>query len=334
MRAVRLYGIKDFRLSDEPYPDSKSGENIIKISAIGICGSDSHWYQEGGIGGTTLTTPLILGHEFSGVLVDGPKSGQRVTVDPGISCGSCEACREGSPNLCPDVQYMASGTMDGAMREFLSWPAQNIYPLPDSISDEEGAFIEPLGIAIHAMNLQPVRPGMSVGIFGSGPIGLLLLQLALLSGATRVFVTDKIDSRLQLALQLGATDVFYADGAESKTIWSASYKRGVDIAFEAAGDNAAVETAVSTAKYGGKVVIVGITSDNTTSFSAGTSRRKGLTIKIVRRMKHAIPTAINLLSHKKIDVLPLITHRFPFEQYQEAFDIAASRQGIKVMIKF
>jgi L-iditol 2-dehydrogenase len=334
MRVVRLHGIHDFRLSNEPRPIPKPDEQTIQVSTIGICGSDSHWYHEGGIGGTFLSHPLILGHEFAGILVDGANAGRRVTVDPGISCGECEACREGNPNLCPDVQYMAAGDMDGAMREFLAWPKKNIYLLPDNVSDEEGAFVEPISIALHTVKLEPIHPGMTVGIYGSGPIGLLILQLAVLSGATRIFVTDKLESRLTMAQSMGASDVFLADGAEAKKIWASSHNRGVDIAFEAAGENAAVETAVNTSKYGGKVVIVGITSDNITTFSAGTSRRKGLTFKIVRRMKHVVPTAINLLASKKLNVLPLVTHRYPFDQYQQAFDMAASKQGIKVMMQF
>jgi L-iditol 2-dehydrogenase len=193
--------------------------------------------------------------------------------------------------------------------------------------------LEPLGVAIHASRLGPLQPGMDVGVYGCGPIGLLMIQLARLAGAGRIFATDILSQRLEIAREMGATEVYMADGSERDAILGATRKRGVDVAFEVAGQAEAVETAVVTSKPGGLVVITGIPADDRTTFSAAAARRKGLTIKIVRRMKHTYPRAIQLVSSGKIDVHTLISHVLPFAQYQKAFDLAEKRVGIKVVIE-
>jgi len=193
--------------------------------------------------------------------------------------------------------------------------------------------LEPLGVALHASDLGPVAPGSSVGVYGCGPIGLLVIQLARLSGASRIFATDKKPERIAVARAMGATDVYLADGQESARIWADSHEEGVDVAYEVAGENDAVETAVATARYGGRVVIVGITADDRTTFTASTARRKGLTIMISRRMKYPYPRAIRLVSEGKVDVKSLITHRFPLAEFDQAFRLAEQRAGIKVVLE-
>jgi L-iditol 2-dehydrogenase len=332
MKTLRLYGVHDLRFTDELVPEVRLGNELVRVTSVGICGSDSHWFSEGGIGGIPLTTPLVLGHEFTGIVETGVLKGQRVAVDPAMPCGKCEWCLEGKPNLCPDIQFAGTGIVDGALQEYVVWPTKNLFQLPPSVSNEEGALLEPLGVALHAHTLATIRPGMTVGVFGCGSIGLLAVQLARLSGAGGIFATDIRPTRLEEAQNMGASGIYLADGSEARKILFETHHRGVDIAFEAAGDNSAVEAAITSVKPGGRVVIIGIPTEDKTTFTASTARRKGLTILICRRMKNTYPRAINLVAHGKIDLASLISSRFPFDRSNEAFLLAEKRVGIKVMI--
>lgn len=307
----------------------------MRVTAVGLCGSDVHWFAEGGIGDARLARPLVLGHEFAGVIESGERRGERVAVDPAVPCGACEFCQEGNPNLCAALRFAGHGTEDGALREFMAWPTHCLHPLPDSLTDADGAVLEPLGVAIHAVDLGHIRPGMTVGVFGCGPIGLLVLQVSRAAGATRLLATDKLAHRLEAARSLGATAVFQAaDGQEAADVVGATaHRRGVDVAFEAAGENQAVEAAIEAARPGGRVVLVGIPVDDRTAFTASTARRKGLTIKLSRRMKHVYPRAIRLVESGMVDVRPLATHRFPLEEIDQAFSVAERREGLKVIVE-
>jgi L-iditol 2-dehydrogenase len=334
MKTLRLHGIHDLRMTDDPKPVPGPGEELIKVSAVGVCGSDAHWYTEARVGNVLLTQPLILGHEFSAVIASGPRSGTRVTVDPALPCGKCEYCLEGKPNVCPNIQFAGTGDFDGSLREYMTWPSSALIPLPDTVSDVEGALLEPLGVALHAMNLAKMTPGMTAGVYGCGPIGLLVIQLARLAGAVEIYATDKIPARLEAAKAMGATHTYLADGHESQSILSATGGRGLDVTFEAAGDHGAVETAVLTAKPGGKFVMIGINADDRTIFPASPARKKGLTILIVRRMKNVYPRAIQLVAAGLVDVKSLVSRCFPFEEYDEAFRQAEARAGLKMVIEF
>jgi len=330
MKVLRLYGASDFRFSEEPLPIPLKDEELLQVKAVGICGSDLHWFAEGGIGDARIVHPLVLGHEFSALT----ESGKLVAVDPAISCGKCEFCLRGDPNLCPDILFAGHGTTDGALREYVAWDKRFIHPLPDAISDEEGAMLEPLGVAIHAVDLAHIKPGMTVGVFGCGPIGLLITQVARLAGAEKVIATDILPHRVEAALSLGADLAWLVDGQLPESVaLEATGGRGVDVAFEAAGVQGAVDDAFSTVAIGGKVILAGIPDNDQTSFSASTARRKGLTIKLVRRMKSTYPRAIEMVARRQVDVKSLVTHRFPLSQTREAFETASKRDGLKVVIQ-
>jgi L-iditol 2-dehydrogenase len=334
MNVLRLYGRQDFGLSDEPKPKPRPDESLVRVTAVGICGSDLHWFSEAGIGDARLSRPLVLGHESAGVVESGARRGERVAVDPAVPCGICVFCREGNPNLCEALRFAGHGEHDGAFREYLPWPSRCLHPLPDALTDVDGAMLEPLGVAIHAVDLAHLKAGMTVGVFGCGPIGLLIMQVARTAGAAHIIATDKLSHRLDAARALGAAAVFDAtDGEESATIWAHTGQRGVDVAFEAAGENEAVETAVAVVRAGGRVVLAGIPSDDRLTFNASTARRKGLTIKLVRRMKHAYPRAIRLVERGLVDVRTLVTHRFPLSEFDLAFAVALRRDGLKVIVE-
>jgi L-iditol 2-dehydrogenase len=330
MKVLRLHGVGDLRLHEEGLPNCSVGESLVQVRAVGICGSDLHWFSEAGIGDAQLRHPLVLGHEFAGVTEDG----QRVAVDPAIPCGNCEFCKEGHPNLCDHLIFAGHDKTDGGLREWIAWSKKSLFPIPDSISDADGAMLEPLGIAIHSVDLAKLRAGMTVGVFGCGPIGLLIVQMAKLSGAANILATDLLGHRVEAAQGFGAGQAFFAgDGSRLRQIEAATNGRGVDVAFEAAGVQEAVDDAVAAVRPGGQVILAGIPEDDRTSFSASVARRKGLTIKLVRRMKHTYPRAIKLVSRGLVDVRSLVTHRFPLEEAREAFAVAERRDGLKVIVE-
>lgn len=330
MKVIRLHARADLRLHDESDPIPGAGEKMLQVKAVGICGSDLHWFAEGGIGDAQLEHPLVLGHEFAGIT----ESGQRVAIDPAIPCRQCELCKQGHPNLCERVVFAGHGTQDGALREWMAWDERNLFPIPDTFTYIDGAMLEPLGIAMHALDLAHLEEGMTVGVFGCGAIGLLIVQLARLSRAANIIATDKLVHRLEAAGSMGATKAILAEGgAEIQKVMAATGGRGVNIAFEVAGEQEAVDTSIAAVIPGGKVILAGIPVDDSTSFSASTARRKGLTIKLVRRMKHTYPRAIELVSRGLVNVQSLVTHRFPLVKAAEAFAVAQRREGIKVIIE-
>lgn len=329
MKAARLYGPGDIRVEELPDPAPPGpGEVLLAVTAVGICGSDLHYYREGGLGGLVPEVPLILGHEFAGrIEAVGPEVplpvGTRVAVEPARSCGRCEACLEGHPNLCPAILFCGSPPVDGALRERMLYPASLLFPLPDFISDAEGAALEPLGIGLHALSLARLEPGRTAAVLGGGPIGLMLLQLCRLAGATEVVVTEPIHHRREAALRLGATAVLDpAEGRMGATIRRLTGGRGVDVAFEAAGAPETPAEAAEAVRPGGHVVLVGIPSDDRLVLSHAVARRKGLTIRFARRMKHTYPRALALVASGALDLRPLLTHHFSLFEAAEAFRVA------------
>jgi L-iditol 2-dehydrogenase len=309
-------------------------EALLRVKAVGICGSDIHWYADGGTGEEGIDTPFVLGHEFGGVVEGGSLDGLRVAVDPAVPCETCEYCLDGKPNLCPDHYFAGHAPYDGALREYMAWPIKTMVPVNDSFSDEDIAMLEPLGVAIHTVDLGHIKPGMTVGVYGCGPIGLLAIQVARAAGASEVIATDILPHRVEAAKDIGASRTFLAslEGDERSRILTATHKDGVDVALEIAGENSAVETAVETVKPGGRVVLCGIPSVNEISFNAAIARRKGISIMMVRRMKHVYPRAIKMVETGQVNVRSTVSHCFPLEKADEAFDLARKREGLKIII--
>lgn len=331
MKTFRLYGSRELRMSHEPILVAGSDQKSIHIKAVGICGTDLNSFANSKyFSQQDQNYPLILGHEIAGITEDGI----RVAVDPAIPCKKCEHCLKGNPNLCENVKFAGYGNVDGALREKMIWDNDCLFPIPDSFTYSDAAMLEPLGVALHAVDLAKIKVGITVGVYGCGTIGLLILQLVRLAGAGMIIATEKLGHRMDKALALGANKVFLAEeGLEVSAIMTATQQRGVDIAFEVAGEQGAVETAFHTVVPGGKVLLVGIPPDDRTSFQASVARRKGLTIKMVRRMKHTYPRAIELVGKKLVDVRSLVTHHYSLDRVVEAFEVALRREGIKVIIE-
>jgi L-iditol 2-dehydrogenase len=325
MTVARLHGVRDIRTHTEAIPSVGAGEELVRITAVGLCGSDLHWFTEAEIGDAKLTWPLVPGHEFAGVIEGGPRHGQRVAVDPALPCRRCEMCIGGLRNLCPDVVFAGHGGQDGGLQQYLAWPSWALHPLPDGLSAVDGAMLEPLGVALHALDLGHFRIGSTVAVVGAGPIGLLLVQAARRAGATRVVVVEPLGHRRDAAKRLGAEVVLDVDEAADDI--------DADAVFELAGTDDAVEIALRAARPGARVVLGGIPDGDRTSFKASLARRKGLTLVMVRRMNEAYPRAIRLAEQGLIDVSSIVTHRYPIERVAEAFAVAADRQGLKVVIE-
>ncbi|QTE31482.1 zinc-binding dehydrogenase [Pengzhenrongella sicca] len=333
MRVARLHAIGDVRVAQEPRPVTGPGESLVRVTAIGLCGSDLHWFAQGGIGDAQLTRPLVLGHEFAGVVEGGPLDGQRVAVDPARPCGACEQCLEGNRNLCPTVGFAGHGANDGGLREYVAWPTELLHAVPTSLSDADAAMLEPLGVAVHAHDLGKPRIGAAVAVIGCGPIGLCLVQLARAGGAITVVAVEPLAHRRAAAAAMGADVVLDADAPDIEAqILAATGGRGVDVAFEAAGNDAAVGLAVGAARPGGRVILAGIPDRDDTSFPASVARRKGLTIKLSRRMKEVYRRSIALAAAGRVDVASVVSHTFGLDRAGEAFAVASDRVGLKVIV--
>jgi L-iditol 2-dehydrogenase len=327
-----LYQAGDIRVGDAERPTPGPGESLVRVSAVGLCGSDLHWFVEGGIGDARLGTPLVLGHEFAGFVEGGALDGRRVAVDPAIPCGICDRCREGNANLCPTVGFAGHGNQDGGLREYLAWPTRLLHPVPPTFSDAAAALLEPLGVVLHAFELGHVSLGASVAVVGCGPIGLMLLQVARAAGCGPLVAIEPLDHRRARAAGFGADVVLDPHGDLPGSLAGAGVPHGVDVAFEVAGTDDAVSLAMQLARPGARVVLAGIPAGDQTTFPASVARRKGLTFALVRRMKETYPRAIRLVERALVDVDSIVTNQFPLTEVAEAFATAAARNGLKTLV--
>jgi L-iditol 2-dehydrogenase len=332
MKALRLYGPGELRLVDEPEPAPADDELLLRVTAVGLCGSDRHWVVEGSIGDATLARPLVLGHEFAATIQSGPRAGERVAVDPADPCRRCAVCRAGLQHLCPTLRFAGHGSTDGALRTLIAWPSRLVHAVPDLLTDAEAALLEPLGVALHAVDLGHVRPGTTAGVFGCGPLGILLVQSLRAVGATSILATDRLAHRVDAAAALGAERPLRADEARAQLAETAA-EGVVDVAFEVAGEDDALACAIDAVRPGGRVVVVGIPDGDRTTFTASAARRKGLTISLCRRMEPAdLPRAIRVAGAGRIDLAALVTDRRTLDQWEPAFEHLVERRGLKAVV--
>ena len=347
MTAVRLHGPSDLRVEQRPHPGPPGPNQVLlRITAVGVCGSDLPTYKDARIGDTSLESPLILGHEFAGVVEAVGKNnlggdfkplapGMRVAVDPAQPCRRCEMCEQGHPNLCHNLHFCGSYPDHGSLCQWMHMPAQTCFSVPDSIDDAGAALLEPLGIAVHAVDLAKIKVANSVAILGAGCIGLSILQLVKLSGAQPVFISDKFPWRLAIAQKYGAIPINCDEVDPAAAVLEATGGLGVDVAIEAAWADHSVQQAAEMARLGGRLVIVGISEADKLEFAHSTVRRKGLNIRLARRMKHTYPRSIRLAQSGAVDLAGMISHRFPLEQTPEAFamNVAYKNDVVKIIIE-
>ena len=328
---------------DAQIPEPKAGEVLVKIEACGICGSDVHFYKDGRVGDVMAPEDFVLGHEVAGVVtkvgegVKDLRAGDRVALEPGYPCGKCEYCMSGRYNLCPDVVFFADPPVEGALKEYVAHPAQMCFKLPENMTTEEGALIEPLAVGLHATGLGNVGLGDEVLILGGGCIGLVTLLSAKARGASKIVVVDLYEKRLNMAKQLGATDVIQA-GTENveERIGELFNGKGADIVFETAGAIPTIQQTPYFVKKGGTIVLVGMAAESMAEYNFSQAMKKEITIKTVFRYRNLYPTAIAAVSSGSIDVKQIVTHRFTFDESDKAFRtvVEDAKNVIKGVIQF
>lgn len=330
MRSVQLVAPRLLEPREMPMPrDPGPGEALVRIRAVGICGSDMHWYLDGRIGRRLSVYPQILGHEPAGEVVAagegaGFAPGDRVAIEPAVNCGECETCRSGRHNLCGNSSFMGGPELHGLFREYAVVPAANLVTLPESMSFSDATVIEPLAVIMHVLELAPVNAGDTVAVVGAGPMGLLTIGAARAAGARRIFASDRIPGRLALAQTMGA-DVVVDARTESlaDAVMDETRGRGVDLAFEAAGDCQGINQALNAACRGGTVVLIGLTRELELPLDIHAAMGKELRIRTVRRSNHNAHSALAMLGSGRISTA-LVTHRFDLEETPRAFEALAS----------
>jgi len=318
-----LHGPGDVRLEERPVPRPGPGEVLVEVAAVGICGSDVHYYREGRIGDFVVEAPLVLGHEASGRVVGvGPgvpaeREGQRVALEPGVPDGTCEQCRAGRYNLCPDVQFFATPPVDGAFARYVVLAADFAHPVPDSLSDDEAALVEPLAVGVWANQKADVQPGDRVLVTGAGPVGLLAMQVALARGATSVTVTDVSPQRLAVATALGATRVL--DSRETPDL-AATVE--ADVLLECSGAQQAVSGGIAALAPAGRIVLVGMAGSATAELPVQLIQSRELSLTGTFRYAGVYPAAIALAASGRVDLAALVTGHYGLADAEQALTAA------------
>lgn len=327
-----LYGSGQLGLEERPVPDPGPGQVLVEVAAVGVCGSDVHYYRDGRIGSFVVESPLVLGHEASGrVVAAGPGAdrslvGCRVAIEPGVPCRRCRTCRTGRYNLCPHVRFLATPPVDGAFCRYLVHDADFVYPLPSTVSDDAGALVEPLSVGVWACWTAAVRPGDRVLVTGAGPIGLLAATMAVVSGA-QVTVSDPDAGRQLVAAELGA------HAAIGPPEVAAAAGDGFDVLLECSGVPAAV-AAVGAMAPAGRVVLVGMGPSATTELPTQLVQNREIRLTGTFRYAGTYPTAISLAGSGRVDLDRLVTGHFGLDDVQVALE-AGQRDpaSIKPMVK-
>jgi len=333
-----LRNLRDFSFEQREVPKPKPHNVIVKIHTVGICGSDVHYWAHGKCGPFEVKGPIVLGHETSGIIeavgegVTNLKPGDRVAIEPGVPCRRCGACRDGAYNLCADIQFLATPPYDGSLAQYIEHAADFCYKMPDHMTFDEGALLEPLSVAVHACKRAHVSAGSHVLITGAGPIGLVVLLVARASGATKIAVMDVMPNRLEVAKKLGADTVVLGtdpDVAEQLQAFGT-----ISQTFECSGAEPAINIGIRCTQPGGKFVSIGRSAKPAQTIALFEAADKEIDIIGSFRYCNTYPRALELVSSGQINVKPLVTHHFDFAQCQEAFEVAETgRDGaIKVAI--
>lgn len=338
MKAAVMHAPGRIEIEDRPVPEIGPDDVLVKIGAVGVCGSDVHYYVAGRIGRYVVEKPIILGHESAGTVVavgervTTHRVGDRVALEPGIPCRRCDYCKSGRYNLCPDVVFMATPPVDGVFCEYYACPADFAYTLPDNVSLEAGAMMEPLACGLHAAHRARLQPGETVAIVGAGPIGLMALQATRAYGASKRVILDIDPKRLELAAKVGATATI--DMRDAGAALDALVAEGVDVVIEASGAPDTSKLVTRLAKRGGRVVFIGLPGQEHVPFSVLELVDKELDVLGVFRYANVYPQAIQLLASGSIDVTTMITHRRTLDETAEAMEIARQRRdgAIKVIV--
>ncbi len=344
MKAMVLTGIDQIEPVDRPTPVVQNPQDVlIRMTHVGVCGSDVHYLETGRIGEKVVEYPFAVGHEGAGVVeatgekVTSTKKGDRIAFDPAMPCYTCDQCSVGRYHTCRNLRFLGCpGQAEGCLAEYIVMPQTSCFPLPANLTLEQGALAEPLSVGVYAATLAGDLKDKDIGILGSGPIGLSVLAAAKASGAGFACVTDKIDSRLRLSSRMGAE---LTANAETGNVSDALFREkhlGLDTVFECCGEQDALDQAVELLKPGGTLVIIGIPRADRISFNPSHMRQKEIRVQNVRRQLDCVQPALDLLSTSRLDLDPMVTHRFPFDRTADAFALVAGYSDgvVKAMVEF
>lgn len=342
MKAAVLTGIRQMEITDVPMPEIQTDNDVLlRVESVGVCGSDVHYYLTGRIGSQVVEYPYRVGHEFSasvvetGSAVSNVKQGDRVAVDPAISCWECDQCLQGRPHTCRNLKFLGCpGQAEGCLSEYVVMPSESCYKVKPEVTSEHAALVEPLSIGYYAVNQSVNLHNKDIGILGCGPIGLSVMLPAMLQNPNSIYVTDLINERLELASAHGAT---WTGNPNETNIEDAIIKQKpalLDVVFECCGDQDALDTAINLLKPGGKLMLIGIPTVERISFSIDLLRRKEICIQNVRRQNECVQAPIDLIEAGKLQCDFMITHKFDFKNAKEAFDLVADYKDgvVKAMI--
>lgn len=343
-KAAYMRGTDKMVLKEIPVPEIKDKEVLVRLEYVGICGSDVHYFHYGSCGAykVNLDEDFMLGHECAGTVVKTGKDvtdlkeGDRVALEPGITCGKCEFCKTGHYNLCPDVVFLATPPVQGCYEEYIAFPEDMCFKLPDNVSTEEGALIEPLSVGFYAANQGEVQTGDTVVILGAGCIGLVTLLACKAHGAGTTIIADLVDARLEKAKELGADYVINSGQTDVlEEIEKITGGRGGDVVFETAGSPVTIAQTAFAVRRGGTITLVGLSSQEEINYNFAQIMDKEAQIKTVFRYRNIYPKAIAAVASGAIDVKSIVTHRFDLDHIQEAFDEAVNNKTdlVKAVIK-
>lgn len=337
-----MTGIKKMQMRELEVPVPKDDEILVKIEYVGICGSDVHYFERGRIGDYVVERDFILGHECAGIVVKTGKRitnlgiGDKVTLEPGKTCGQCEYCKAGKYNLCPNVEFLATPPYNGCLMDFITYPADLAFKIPENLSTREGALIEPLAVGIHAANQGSVKLGETVVILGAGCIGLVTLLACRAFGATKVIVVDVLEKRLDYAKKLGANEIINAKEEDVLVkVNELTNNNGASVVIETAGSKETTAQTANIVKKGGRIVLVGLTPEELVGFNFQKIIDKEVEIKTVFRYRNIFPIAINALADGRLSLGNIITHEFDFEDSEDAFNYVINNKNdvVKAIIK-
>lgn len=344
MRAAVLTGIRDIELRDLPEPAIQSGTDVrLRMQAVGVCGSDVHYYTTGRIGSQVVQYPFVVGHEGAALVEDigdkvtRVKPGDRVAIEPAVSCHSCDQCLQGREHTCRRLKFLGCpGQLPGCLSEFIVMPQECCFPVDDALSMDDAALAEPLSIGVYAVRRSIPMAGAKVGILGAGPIGLSILLPAVGNGAAAVYVTDRLDYRCTAARDHGAAWAGNPDRTDVVRDIGDREELDLDVVFECCGRQEALDQAMDLLKPGGKLMLVGIPEFDRYTFRADLARRHELCFQNVRRQNHCVQEALDLIAQGVIDPGFMATHRFSLEQTKDAFDMVDQYADgvVKAMIHF
>lgn len=342
MKVAVMNGIGEMGYVERPVPTPAADEVLIKLEYVGICGSDMHYYEHGGIGDYIVEPPFVLGHEPGGTVVEVGegvthlKVGDRVALEPGKTCGKCKFCREGKYNLCPDVIFFATPPVDGVFQEYVAHEAGLCFKLPENVSTLEGALIEPLAVGLHAAMQGEAHAGQTAVVFGAGCIGLVSMMSLKACGVSKVYVVDIMAKRLEKAMELGADGVINA--SEEDVLAKAlelTGGEGFNLAIETAGTEITTNQAIQVVRKGSNIVLVGYGKTGMMNMMMSLALDKEVCFKTVFRYRHLYEMAIEAVSQGKINLKDLATHFFDFDDIQNAMDKSVQNKAdiVKAVVK-